>query len=174
MSRDWLFLLLSLLAANNVRAQEASYYAPAIMQDSIPKRMRLVPPLPPPPPPPKIDTAFVIVEQAPLFPGCETFTNRKEAEECADQKLLTFIHGNFEMPHLAQQEHISGTAVVSFIVERNGTVSHAVVVRDPGFGIGEELVRVINLIDKKGLKFNPPRSGGRSIRVKRIIEVPIR
>lgn len=128
---------------------------------------------PPIPPPPQVEESFVIATEAPLFPGCEDLSNYAEKKVCADKKLLTFIYGNLKTPKQATSSCCSGTVVVSFVVEKNGTVGNVEILRDPGCGYGAEVARVINQMNTKGLKFNPCRSGGRASRYRYTIPISI-
>ncbi|MEM9930858.1 MAG: TonB family protein, partial [Bacteroidota bacterium] len=126
---------------------------------------------PPPPPPPIVEGPGKIIlataiNEPPIFPGCEDLGSYAKKKACADREMLEFIHGNVNIPEIPPETQVHGTVVVSFIVERNGRVSHVEIVRDIGYGLGAEVVRVINLMNAKGLKFSPSKSGGRASRVR--------
>ncbi|MBC6996444.1 TonB family protein [Neolewinella lacunae] len=123
------------------------------------------PPPPPPPPAPKVDEIFKVVEQMPLFPGCEDISSYADRKACADKKMLEFIYGNIKYPAIARENGVEGMAVVSFVVEKDGTVTDAKVVRNPGAKTGEEALRVVEMMNEKGLKWTPGKQGGRSVRV---------
>ena len=53
---------------------------------------------------------------------------------CSDKALMTFIYQNVHYPALARNNGISGTVVVSFVVEKDGTVSSVEPVRKLGEG----------------------------------------
>ncbi len=135
----------------------------------------LVPP-PPPPPPMVEDSESVVlataVEEAPLFPGCEDLPSYAEKKTCADKKMLEFTYRNITTPKTPPEEQVHGMVVVTFIVEKNGSISNVKTVRDIGFGLGAEVERVINLMSSKGIKFNPGKSGGRTKRVR--FNIPVR
>ena len=120
---------------------------------------------PPPPPPPAEEEIFKVVEQMPLFPGCEDLGSYAEKKACADKKMLEFIYGNIKYPAIARENGVEGMAVVSFVVEKDGTVKDARVVRNPGAKTGEEALRVVELMNTKGYKWNPGMQGGRPVRV---------
>lgn len=131
------------------------------------------PPAPPPPPPSPTETVPVDYPQEhttyepqrlPLFPGCEDVVAYSERKDCADRKLMEFIYGNIQYPQSAVKKGIEGKAVVRFIIEKDGTVSDPIILRDPGAGTGEEVRRVVLLMNEKGIKFNPLSSSGRPLR----------
>jgi len=131
------------------------------------------PPFPPPPPPPvKCDDPVLVVEEMPLFPGCEEMGTYAEKRKCADRKMMEFIYGNIRIPPVHRQNSLAGTTVVSFVIERDGSVGDIKVVRGVSEAFNTEAVRVVNLINEKGLRFNPGKSGGRPQRVR--FNLPIR
>ncbi len=123
------------------------------------------PPPPPPPPPPKEEEIFVIAEDMPRFPGCENLGSKKEKEECAQKKMLEFIYANIKYPPIARENGVEGTAVVTFVVEKDGSVKDVKVVRDIGAGCGDEALRVVELMNKKSLKWTPGKQRGKAVRV---------
>ena len=139
-----------------------------IAQDSI---VILAPP--PPPPESKVEEVFInVVEDMPRFPGCEDIGDKEERNRCATKKLLNFIHKNVEYPPLAEANDVEGIVVVAFVVEKNGKVTDARVVRDIGFGCGEEAVRVVNLMNQQGITWIPTSSRRRPVRVQ--FNLPVR
>ncbi len=108
---------------------------------------------------------FKVVEQMPRFPGCEDLGSEAEKKKCAQEKMLEFIYGNIKYPAIARENGVEGTAVVRFVVEPDGKVTQAEVVRDPGAGTGEEALRVVNLMNQKGIKWVPGKQRGRPVRV---------
>lgn len=96
---------------------------------------------------------WTIVEQMPRFPGCEDGAGDNNAKKaCADKNLLAFIYANIQYPAAARELGVEGMAVVSFVVETDGTIADIKIVRDPGAGCGKEAQRVVkkmNDLDKK-------------------------
>jgi len=141
-----------------------------------PKKASAAPPPPPPPPPPKNDNVkeiFKIVEQMPRFPGCEDLAaTEKEKTVCANQKLLEFLYANIKYPRLAQENNIEGTAVVTFVVNTDGSITDAEVLRDIGGGCGAEALRVVNLMTEMDEKWTPGRQRGNPVPVQ--FSLPIR
>ncbi len=123
------------------------------------------PPPPPPPPPPKEEEIFVIAEDMPRFPGCEDMASKKEKEECAKQKLLEFIYANIQYPAIARENGVEGTTVVSFVVEKDGRVKEAKIVREIGGGCGEEALRVVEQMNNAGKRWTPGKQRGKPVRV---------
>lgn len=134
------------------------------------------PPPPPPPPPPVIEEdvgeIFVIVEQMPRFPGCEEIVGDDKAKKaCADQKLMAYLGKNIRYPALAIENGIQGSVVVSFVVEKDGSITNAELLRDIGGGCGEEALRLINSMNE-GYSWIPGQQRGRKVSVR--FTLPIR
>lgn len=76
-------------------------------------------------------------------------------------KMFELLRKNYVVP----KESIgNGTTIVkasvSFIVEKNGTLTDIKILKDPGYGSGEELVRVLKLLPK----WSPAEMNGRKVR----------
>ena len=90
-------------------------------------------------------TIYSFAEEAPRFPTpCERYDTTAVAKaECAQRYLLEYIYQRAIYPVEAREEGLSGTAVVAFVVERNGFVNRPEVLRDPGGGLGESALRAV-------------------------------
>lgn len=71
------------------------------------------------------EMAFTMVEQPPAFPG-------------GMKALSAFIKANLRLPDEARKEKITGRVFVSFVVERDGTISSPTILRSLGSGCDEE------------------------------------
>ena len=87
---------------------------------------------------------YKAVDQMPIFPGCEEIESWQYRKDCANRKMLEFIYGNVYYPELARKNGVEGTIVIRFIVNEDGSISDAAIVRDMGAGLGEEGLRVVN------------------------------
>ena len=95
-----------------------------------------------------------IVENMPEFPG-------------GDLALRRFIERNVKYPAVAQENGIKGKVYVTFVVERDGSVSNAKVTIGVHPLLDSEALRVINILPK----FKAGTQGGRPVRV--LYNVPI-
>ena len=68
------------------------------------------------------------IEQKPDFPG-------------GMQKFYDFIGKNYQTP---EEEGLKGKVFVSFVVEKDGSLTDIKVLRDIGYGTGKEAIRVLN------------------------------
>jgi protein TonB len=94
------------------------------------------------------DTVFEYVEQMPEFPG-------------GREELLRYLQKNTQYPEIARTSGIEGTAQVRFVVDEEGNVSQAAIVRDPGGGCGKEALRVI----KSMPRWKPGKQNGKKVKV---------
>ena len=117
------------------------------------------------PPPPKNKEAsdiFVIVEHIPLFGNCnDNSFSKEEKKQCSEKALLGFIYKNIRYPSLARENGIQGLVHIQFVVEKDGSISGAKVMRDIGAGCGQEVLRVVNMMPK----WTPGRQRTEEVRV---------
>ncbi len=141
-----------------------------------PKPKAVVPAKPTLPPPSDEDdggTAVIFAEQMPRFPGCENMAaDKKAADKCATTALLKFLSSKLNYPALARENGVQGTAVIRFIVERDGSLTEMEIVKDPGAGLGREALRVVNLMNGMDKKWTPGKQNARPVRVR--FNLPIR
>jgi len=76
-----------------------------------------------------------------------------------------FLQKNLRYPGEAIDKGISGKVYVSFIVEKNGSLSSFAVVRGAGYGMDEEAMRVL----KKAPAWKPGMQNGQPVRVKYVL-----
>lgn len=72
-----------------------------------------------------------------------------------------WIGQNYAYPQKAIDAGVNGTIEISFVVERDGSLSDIRILRDLKHGTGEEAVRVL----KKAAKWSPGIQNGRPVRV---------
>jgi protein TonB len=73
-----------------------------------------------------------------------------------------FIQRNLRYPSTALEQEKQGKVFVSFVIERDGTISDVKVMKGVGYGMDEEASRVI----KKSPKWKPGIQNGKSVRVR--------
>jgi protein TonB len=100
------------------------------------------------------EQVFLAVEQQPEFPGGES-------------ALIAYIGKNTKYPAIARENNIEGRVFISFVVEKDGSISDVKVLRGIGGGCDEEAKRVIKSLPK----FSPGKQNGRPVRVQ--FNVPV-
>lgn len=106
-------------------------------------------------------------EISPMFPGCDSLSADLEAQKiCSEEKLLQYLYSKISYPEYALQHDIEGRCVITFVVEKDGTVSHAKILKDIGGGCGEEALRVVNSMNELPKKWIPGKHEGQTARVR--------
>lgn len=100
------------------------------------------------PPQPDLNKVFGIVEQMPMFRG-------------GDAALMTFLDENIRYPSECMLKGIEGRVVVTFIVERDGTITNAKVIKSVHPLLDKEALRVVESMPK----WFPGKENGISRRV---------
>jgi len=109
-------------------------------------------------PKPEVENkVFDVVEQMPSFPG-------------GQGALMKYLNDNIKYPVVAQENGVQGRVVVSFVVERDGSITDVNVVRSVDPSLDKEAVRVI-----KGMPhWIPGKQNGSAVRVKYNVPVSFR
>ncbi len=111
------------------------------------------------------------VEQMPLFPGCEEIKDFKLKSKCATDKLNEFIFTHVKYPIRAKEIGIEGKALVSFVVNKDGSMTDVEVVSDPGGGIGDEALQVIHKMQAEKIRWIPAMNFGEKVPVKYVLPI---
>jgi protein TonB len=98
--------------------------------------------------------------------GTETLTNTNTVVMAPEvmpkfDNLSAFLQRNLRYPEMAKDLNIQGKVYVNFIVDEEGKIINATVVRGIGYGCDEEALRVIRLIPKG----TPGYMGGKAVKV---------
>lgn len=93
---------------------------------------------------------FTIVEKMPSFPG-------------GNDKMMKFIQTNITYPEFEKEHGIAGTCYVTFVVEKDSTLSGISVLRGVagGSGCDKEAMRVVSIMPK----WSPGTQNGNLVRV---------
>ena len=98
---------------------------------------------------PKDEQVVLIPGEYPEFPG-------------GLDALMGYLSKNIEYPPLARENNIQGRLVLSFIIEKDGSISHIEVLRSLGWGCDEEAIRVIQSMPR----WTPGKNNGNPVRVR--------
>lgn len=120
-----------------------------------------------------IGKIFRVVQQMPRFPSdeCEAKTIENDKRACSQNAMLQYIYSNLKYPAAAREAGIEGMSVVQFVVEKDGTVSDIVIAKNIGGGCGEETARVVEQMNKDGIRWIPGQQDGEIVRVKYTLPV---
>jgi protein TonB len=89
------------------------------------------------------------IEIKPEFPG-------------GDQARVKFMMKNLKFTDMATENQKGGTAVIEFVIEKDGSISNIKLLKDPGYGLGQEAIRVI----EKMPNWKPGMQNGNAVRCK--------
>lgn len=99
-------------------------------------------------------TIFYAAEEMPEFPG-------------GYPALLNFLSQNIKYPAIAAESYITGKVTVNFVVNKDGSISDAKILRGVDQALDKEALRVINSLPK----WKPGKQAGKTVRVS--FSVPI-
>lgn len=108
---------------------------------------------------------FNVVEEAPRFPGCEAESTEDAKIKCATEKMLQYLYTHVKYPLEAKNEGVQGKVVISFIVNEDGSISDAKIVREIGGGCGEEALKVVQSMNLMPEKWIPGKQKGKAVNV---------
>lgn len=97
---------------------------------------------------PQEEPVFTVVEQMPKYPGGE-------------DALVKYLSENIKYPENARKKGIQGTVFVTFVVEKDGKVSNARVLRGVDTELDKEALRVVSEMPK----WFPGKEGGKPVKV---------
>ena len=98
-----------------------------------------------------------VVEQMPSFPG-------------GQKALIEYLTANVRYPDDCEETCVQGRVVVSFVVERDGSITEAKVVKSVYPSLDEEALRVVNGMPK----WIPGSLNGECVRTKYVIPITFR
>jgi len=110
-------------------------------------------------------TIYQVAEEAPRFPVCEKLDTTVEfKKQCAQQQLMIFMSRNIYYPVEARQKNTEGTVVLTFVVEKDGSLSNPKILKDIGDGCGIEALRLVTLMIDQNVKWVPGTIKGKPVR----------
>ena len=115
-----------------------------------------------------IDVPFAVIEDVPIFPGCEGVSKSKR-RDCFQEKMNKHIVKNFRYPDIAQEMGIQGRVYVNFIISKDGSISN-IRMRGPDKNLEKEAQRIISKLPK----MIPGKQRGRPVRVPFSIPITFR
>lgn len=101
--------------------------------------------------------SMAMVEQKPSFPG-------------GDAAMYQWLSNNIVYPPAASEEGVSGRVVVEFVVDKDGSITRARVVRQRHPALDREALRVVNSMPK----WIPGRNNGQPVKVTYTLPVTFR
>ena len=103
------------------------------------------------------DKVYDVVEQMPSFPG-------------GNSALMEYIQQNMKYPIVAQENEVQGRVVVSFVVEKDGSITNAKVVKSVDPSLDKEAMRIVSSMPR----WVAGKQNGSCVRVKYNVPVSFR
>lgn len=103
------------------------------------------------------EDVFLVVEESPEFPG-------------GTNALMGYLRDNMVIPDSCRENNIQGRVLVTFIVEKNGSITKPVVVKSVNHLLDAEALRLVSAMPK----WKPGRQNGQAQRVKFTIPINFR
>jgi periplasmic protein TonB len=104
-----------------------------------------------------VDVPFAVIEDVPIFPGCE---NEKDKRACFNSMMQKHISKNFRYPEIAQEMGVQGRVSVMFVIQKDGSIGN-IRMRGPDKNLEQEAERIISKLPK----MTPGKQRGRAVRV---------
>lgn len=100
---------------------------------------------------------FAVIEDVPVFPGCEGASNKKQ---CFQEMMQKHIRKNFRYPEIAQEMGVQGRVSVMFTIQKDGSIGN-IRMRGPDKNLEAEAMRIIQKLPK----MTPGKQRGRAVKV---------
>tara|TARA_B100001057_G_scaffold465380_1_gene521462 strand:- start:8611 stop:9315 length:705 start_codon:yes stop_codon:yes gene_type:complete len=115
-----------------------------------------------------IDVPFAVIEDVPIFPGCES-VSKSQRRSCFQEQMNKHIRKNFRYPEIAQEMGVQGRVYVNFIIAKDGSITN-IRMRGPDKNLEKEAARIIGRLPK----MTPGKQRGRAVRVPFSIPITFR
>ncbi|MEA1784628.1 energy transducer TonB [Arenibacter sp. GZD96] len=113
-----------------------------------------------------VDVPFAVIEDVPVFPGCE---GAKDKRACFNEMMQKHIAKNFRYPEIAQEMGVQGRVNVMFTIQKDGSIGN-VRMRGPDKNLEAEAARIIGKLPN----MTPGKQRGRPVRVPFSIPITFR
>ncbi|MFD2100820.1 energy transducer TonB [Flagellimonas iocasae] len=104
-----------------------------------------------------ISVPFAVIEDVPVFPGCEGASDKKA---CFQEMMQKHIRKNFQYPEIAQEMGVQGRVNVIFVIQKDGSIGN-IRMRGPDKNLEAEALRIIQKLPK----MTPGKQRGRAVKV---------
>ncbi|MBQ2413860.1 MAG: energy transducer TonB [Rikenellaceae bacterium] len=104
------------------------------------------------------DAPFIIAEEMPKFQGGDLM------------KFRSWVQGKLKYPVIAQENGIQGKVTLTFVIERDGSLTNIQVMQSPDRALADEAVRVL----QSSPKWTPGKQRNSPVRVRYTLPVEFR
>lgn len=113
-----------------------------------------------------ISVPFAVIEDVPIFPGCEGASDKKA---CFQEQMQKHIRKHFRYPEIAQEMGVQGRVNIMFVIQRDGSIG-GIRMRGPDKNLEAEALRIIELLPD----MTPGKQRGRAVKVPFSIPITFR
>lgn len=100
---------------------------------------------------------FAIIEEVPVFPGCE---NAEDKRSCFQEMVQKHVRRNFRYPEAAIERNQQGKVYVQFTVQKDGSIDE-LKLRGPHQVLENEAIRIISKLPQ----MTPGKQRGTAVKV---------
>ncbi|NAS12734.1 energy transducer TonB [Poritiphilus flavus] len=108
----------------------------------------------------EIIVPFAVIENVPVFPGCESAMNNAERKACFQRMIQEHIRKEFKYPPVALELGITGKVFVQFHIDNKGMVV-GIRTRGPDKALEKEAHRIVASLPQ----MTPGMQRGRAVKV---------
>lgn len=108
----------------------------------------------------EISVPFSVIENIPVFPGCEDIKAKAEQRACFQKKIQEHVAKEFKYPDIALEMGVQGRVHVQFAINNKGYISD-IRVRGPDKNLEREATRIVAAMPR----MTPGMQRGRAVRV---------
>ncbi|MGY5848817.1 M56 family metallopeptidase [Salegentibacter sp. F14] len=107
------------------------------------------------------DVPFAVIDEVPVFPGCESLTDQEERKKCMSSGIADFVNSNFKVKEMREFAEIGlNRVIVQFKIDDAGRIAEAKA-RAKSPELEAEALRVINALPQ----MQPGKQQGKEVGV---------
>ncbi len=114
--------------------------------------------------------SFAEVERVPVAPNCDAEQANSALRKCLQVSILNHVAKNFKFPKEDRKAGVGGRIFVSFIVEKDATISTVEILRGVSETLDAEAVRVVKSIPID----QPAYHKGKPVRISYVLPINAR
>lgn len=95
------------------------------------------------------------LDELPYLVICADLSKDRKRVNCTVDTLLEIVVNEFVLDESLVDEVKRGKVVVQFVVGTNGKISDAEILSDFGYNSGDQVLKIINRLNRKGLIWTP-------------------
>lgn len=107
-----------------------------------------------------ISVPFSVIENVPIYPGCENMKNNNDRKSCFQKKMQEHIRKEFRYPKTALELGIQGKVFVQFLIDSRGHITR-IRTRGPDHNLEKEAGRIIASLPQ----MKPGMQRGKAVKV---------